>query len=205
MAGNFQTTIKWYENHAAEYAAKVKTKAQWAELKQFQEYLSKDAQVLDVGCAAGRDSALLKGFGFEIVGVDLSQELITIAKKENPEIEFVRANFLDLSFEDDSFDGVWASASLVHLETEEQVGKALLEFKRVLKKEGVAYLCVQSRAGQKSGWVKDDHCQEGRFFQFLSLVKIEGLVKESGLEIIESFERESSRPEIKWSVVYCKK
>lgn len=202
---NLQATIGWYNNNADDYAAKVKSKAQLEELDRFSDYFPTEAKILDAGCAAGRDSQLLKEFSFEVVGVDLSPELLKIAQREHPEIEFVEANFLNLPLADKTFDGVWASASLVHLETEGQVKEALQEFKRVLKDDGIIYLCVQSRLGQESGWVKDAHSQEGRFFQFLRLEEIKKLVQESGFNIKDAFVRKSSRPEISWSVVYAKK
>ncbi len=205
ITDNLQATIKWYDDHASDYAAKVRTKAQLIELEQFSNYLPKDAKVLDVGCAAGRDSHILKELGFQMTGVDISPELIKIAKKEHSDIKFIEANFLDLPFKNRTFEGIWASASLVHLETKEQVKEALQEFKRVLTDDGILYLCVQSRLGQKSGWVKDAHSQEGRFFQFLNLAEIEKLVQDCDLEIVKSFVRESSRPEISWSVVYARK
>lgn len=140
-----------------------------------------------------------------VVGVDLSQKLLDLARKENPDIDFVCADFLQLPFDNSSFSGIWASASLVHLETKTQVKQALLEFKRVLKKSGVVYIRVQNRGEQKDGWVKDVHSKEGRFFQFFRQGQLEQLVEESGLRIIDSFTRESSRPGIEWVVVFAEK
>lgn len=205
MKSNLQATIDWYNEHAEEYAGKVKSKFHRDDLKQFKKYLPEQAHVLDAGCAAGRDSQLLQAMGLKVVGVDLSQKLIEIARKENSNIKFVEANLLKLPFSKESFDGIWASASLVHLEAKAQVKQALSEFNRVLVSDGIVYLCVQNRLGHKSGWVSDDHSVEGRFFQFLNLLEIESLVKESGLKIIDSFERQSTRPGIVWSVVYAQK
>ena len=71
------------------------------------------------------------------IGIDLSKSLIEIARNKHPDIEFRQGNILNLPFEDESFDGVWAHASLVHLETTEEVVRALREFNRVLKPGGV--------------------------------------------------------------------
>ncbi len=205
MSKALQKTIKWYDDHAADYAAKIKKKTQLEELKKFCKLLPPNSLVLDAGCAAGRDSGILKEQGFKVTGVDLSRGLLEIAEKENPNIDFINANFLDLPFANNSFSGIWASAALVHFQTQNQVKKALLEFKRVLKNQGVIYLSMQNRAGEQEGWVKDTHSRAGRFFQFYDLEKISQLVEQCGFKIIESFTRKSSRPGIVWSVVYAKK
>jgi len=46
-----------------------------------------------------------------------------IARTTYPEIKFVEGNFLNLPFADQSFDGIWAHASLLHLETVKAVEK----------------------------------------------------------------------------------
>lgn len=205
MISNLQKTINWYDSHAEEYSKKIKAKSPISEIEKFVEYLPKGALVLDAGCAAGRDSEHLHDFGLSTIGIDLSSKLIKIAKANYPQLEFIEGDLLSLPFTDNKFTGVWASASLVHLENEKQLKKALLELKRVLKDEGVLYLSMQNRGDQPSGWVDDYHSREGRFFQFISFEDLTKLVKAEGFEILSSFKRESSRPEIEWSVFYLKK
>lgn len=203
---NFQKTIAWYNKHASEYAEKVKLKAHFDELDKFKNYLPVNAKVLDAGCAAGRDSRILKEFGFYVTGIDISKEFIKIATLDNPDIEFLEADILNLPFKESTFDGIWASASLVHFETKTQFKQALMELWRVLKKNGILYFCIQGRTlNIKSGWVKDDHSQEGRFFQFFNLEETLQLINKNNFEVVDSFERKSSRAEINWSVVYLRK
>lgn len=198
-------TIEWYNQHAAEYAAKVAAKRQLGDIQLFSEYLSPGAQVLDAGCAAGEDTALLTDQGFAVIGIDLSEELLKIARKNYPTIEFQNQNILQLSFADETFAGVWASASLVHLVSLEAVQAGIKELARVMQKGGVLYIAMQERVGQKSGWVKDDHSQEGRYFQFVSLEQLQQLVVEAGLQVEHAVSRESSRPGISWSIVVARK
>lgn len=100
IANNFQATIDWYDKHAEDYSLKIKSKINFEELKQFLSYLTQDAKVLDAGCAAGRDSKVLKKFGCNVLGIDLSKRLLQIASKENPDVDFIKADILDLPFED---------------------------------------------------------------------------------------------------------
>ena len=161
---NNAETIKWYDSHSKEYAEKIGNKSQLDEIEQFSKHLPSGAKVLDLGCAAGRDSHIFAEKAFDVIGIDFSQKLIDIAIKSFPSIKFVRANMLDLPFEDGIFDGVWASACLVHLDDKEQVKNALLEIDRVLTTGGFLYVSMQNRDNVESGWVTDEHSKEGRFF-----------------------------------------
>ena len=99
------------------------------------------------------------------IGIDLSKSLIEIARNKHPDIEFRQGNILNLPFEDESFDGVWTHASLVHLETTEEVVRALREFNRVLKPGGVMHVFVKQQLGnEKTSVVSDTLSGHERFF-----------------------------------------
>ncbi len=64
-------------------------------------------RVLDVGCGSGVQSTYLAPYAKEVVGVDLSEKLIEIAKdrcKEYPNTQFLLGNACQLPFPDQSFD-----------------------------------------------------------------------------------------------------
>lgn len=73
--------------------------------------------MLEVGCAAGHLSALLAGRGADVVGVDVSEGLICLARKEFGALaRFEVADIAQpLSFADSSFDSVTASLVLRYL------------------------------------------------------------------------------------------
>jgi len=108
-------TISFYDTHAVEYAAKVSGRAPKELIKKFTKYVGKRGKVLDVGCAAGRDSRQLKARGFEVIGIDLSKKLLEEARKKDSESQYLYMNMANLEFEDESFDGIYASASLLYL------------------------------------------------------------------------------------------
>lgn len=115
--------IAKYNKSAHEYARSRVGAEDKAELEKLKNFLKPGSKVLDVGCAAGRDPRILKDMGFEVVGTDLAEKLLEIAKKDNPDIEFVHAHMRSLPFNDASFQGVWASAVLHHVS---KVGHSLL-------------------------------------------------------------------------------
>ena len=85
------------------------------------ELLDPGARVLDLGCGRGMDLAWLSKEGFQGVGIDSSAVMVKIASEIHARsgVEIREKNFLFLSLESDSFDGVWANLSFPYLAPEE--------------------------------------------------------------------------------------
>ena len=205
----FKDTIAWYNANAAQYAANIGKIPSQELLDRFAEAVGKGGQVLDAGCAAGRDCALLKDRGLVPIGIDLSNPLIHIARQEHPDIEFKQGDFRQLPFEDASFDGVWAHASLLHFETTADVVKALQEFNRVLKPNGIIHVSVKQQAGAaKTSVVSDKISGHDRFFQWFTKDEIQQLLANTGFTIIDiqdNYKDPGRRDEILWVVALAKK
>lgn len=91
-------------------------------------------KVLMLGCGTGEESLMLNEFGAtDIVGIDLSEESIRLAKESYPNCEFVTGDMHKLPFEDGSFDYVYSSLAIHYSGTPEEVYK---EIYRVLKSGG---------------------------------------------------------------------
>ncbi|PYL54889.1 MAG: SAM-dependent methyltransferase [Verrucomicrobia bacterium] len=89
--------------------------------------------ILDVGCGPGYVSAAAAERGAIPIGLDFSEEMIAIAKKKFPRIEFREGDAQNLPFPDASVDRVVANFSLLHLAKPE---RACAEACRVLKNGG---------------------------------------------------------------------
>lgn len=202
----FQDTIAWYDKHAKEFAQKAGS-AVYDTLAQFTKLLPKGGKVLDAGCGSGRDTMLFLQGGFDATGIDLSSGLIEEAKKENPECKFLVGDMRHLPFPNNDFDGVWASASLLHFETRQDVEKSIQEFNRVLKKHGILYVSVKLQTGkEKTGLEEDKRFTEPRFFQYFTQDEIHELIKDGGFTIsISTIEQSRSRADIKWVQIIAKK
>jgi ubiquinone/menaquinone biosynthesis C-methylase UbiE len=208
----FSDTIKWYDKNARKYAKAIESLSSQDYIEKFANLLPKGSKVLDAGCAAGRDSKLLADKGLKVVGVDLSKNLLNIAKENNPDIKFVEADFRELPFANDSFDGIWSSASLLHLETVEDVKKSLSEFTRVLKDNRIICIMVKAKnANKKFTLIKDKLSNHYRFFQFFTKEEISNLLQQNEFKIIsieqynETEKNPKGRPEVEWIVVFGKK
>lgn len=108
------------------------------------------AKNLDIGCGMGREAFCLTELGFKVTGIDISEEVITIAKQyaitNNIDIEFLVSNGLDLPFINSDFDVViiWAQTfGLFYGEENQQ--HILAECKRVLKNGGMLSFSVHDQ------------------------------------------------------------
>lgn len=104
-----------------------------------EEYFSDaDATVLDLGCGTGRTTAPLSDYGYDVVGVDLSESLIEEARKAHPTLTFQVGDATDLAFPDESFQHVlFARMGIDEIPSKPQRMRALLEAWRVLEPGGV--------------------------------------------------------------------
>jgi SAM-dependent methyltransferase len=125
-------TLRFYETRALEYAQATRRRA-WVPLAmEFAQNIA--GQVLDLGCGAGYDLELLASRNNRVVGLDYSMQMAAIARA-NSGLPVVVADMRAIPFCPDSFDGVWASASLLHLPRMDMAG-ALQEIVRVMKPGG---------------------------------------------------------------------
>ncbi len=115
----------------------------WPELKNLNQYVKKGDKVLDLGCGNGR---LFQAFNKDInyTGVDLSKELINIAKQkyDSENIKFITTNALNLPFEKDYFDIVFSIAMLHHIPSKNLRNKFLKQVKKVLKPDSLFIVSV---------------------------------------------------------------
>jgi ubiquinone/menaquinone biosynthesis C-methylase UbiE len=84
-------------------------------------------RTLDVACGTGFLTRHLRG---EVVGLDQSERMLSVAREQAPSATFVAGDALALQFDDGAFDRVFASYFYCHLEEEDR-GRFLAEARRV--------------------------------------------------------------------------
>ncbi|MFD0360481.1 class I SAM-dependent methyltransferase [Nocardia sp. GCM10030253] len=99
--------------------------------------------VADIGCGPGRVTAHLTGLGIDAFGIDLSPEMIRLARQQYPELRFDEGSMENLALGDGTLAGLVAWYSIIHLPPE-RVPEVLTEFHRVLGAEGHALLAFQA-------------------------------------------------------------
>ena len=97
---------EWYENeHMLPY------------LKEFLNFVNKpNARVLDLCCGSGYESRRLCSLGADVVGVDLSEKSLDIAREKNPNIPFYKKDMLNSYADLGKFDGIACIAGIIHIE-----------------------------------------------------------------------------------------
>lgn len=119
----------WYETILGTFVDEVETECVMNLL-----HLEEGSKVLDIGCGTGNFSVKLAKMNHRVVGIDVSERMLDIAKnKANTnglKIEFVTMDAHHLELADDSFDCVFSMAVFEFLEYPQ---KALEEMSRVAK------------------------------------------------------------------------
>lgn len=164
--------------------------------QKFCELLSSKSRILDIGCGPGNDTTYFVEKGFNVVGIDLSKEMIGLASERETRARFFEMDMRHLSFDDDSFDGIWASFSFLHIK-ESDVEDTLQQFKRVLRNGGHLCLLIHTnevtsyKRTQISGLFEDDGTPMNTYVQEWNQEDLLELLRKVGFEpcIIRPFNR----------------
>ncbi|MFJ9446161.1 class I SAM-dependent methyltransferase [Kitasatospora sp. NPDC101235] len=102
-------------------------------------------EVADLGCGPGRVTAYLDGLGLSAFGVDVSGEMVALARRAYPELRFLHGSMAALDLPDGALGGILAWYS-VHHTPAEQLPHLFAEFHRVLAPAG--HLLLGGHAGE---------------------------------------------------------
>ena len=148
-----QDLQSFYNIEAKKYAET--RKKFWHEEKAILEAItplfeSKDkVRVLEFGCGSGRFARLLnQNFPgqFDYVGIDLSDELLSYASKDNPNLTFFQWDITKLvkNFEQESFDLIVWTSSFQHIPTSKERSYLMKSFYRLLNYDGMLLMTNRS-------------------------------------------------------------
>jgi SAM-dependent methyltransferase len=104
--------------------------------------LNSNHLLLDAGCGAGLFSNLALKTGAEVIGVDAAPGLLSIARRRNPQNNFLEEDLEELPFADNTFHVVTGFNSFQYTG---DLGKALMQAKRVLKPNGRLIVAIWNR------------------------------------------------------------
>lgn len=145
MAAKDETTLAFYAKEADIYAVRPR-KMDHVHMDAFLKRLPAGASVLELGCGSGQDSEAMLARGFDVTPTDGSAELARQAEKRlgRP----VRVLLFEEVEEKEVYDGVWASACLLHVPRAELAG-IIGRINDALKPGGVFY--ASFKAGVREG------------------------------------------------------
>lgn len=110
---------------------------------------NKSSKILDLACGQGRHAVGLAVLGYDVTGLDYSNNLLALARLRaevhKVSVHLVQGDMRSLPFKNTEFDGaVSMFSSFGYFENEEDNERVIAEVARVLKKEGVFVLDLRS-------------------------------------------------------------
>ncbi len=189
----------WFKDHHDD--------AWWVEgTDQFISLLKKGDVVLDVGCGAGVKSKYLSEKEFKVVGIDFSDKMVKIARREVGSAVFYVADVKDLSSIPETFDGIFAQAVLLHIPKAE-VMTTIAGLKNKLKDGGYLYIAVKEKRPEgKEEEVRRENdygYRYERFFSYFVLPELKEYLAELRMKMC--YENISRVGDTNWIQVICQK
>jgi len=146
-------TEEYYEKQAQAFFDNTLSSKVAPHRERFLRHLPKGTHILDAGCGSGRDTLAFLQDGYEVVSFDASKELVKLSTQLTGQTT-LQLRFQEIDFSN-QFDGIWASASLIHVPYDE-LREVLERLQCALKDGGILYASLK----------KGDHMREadGREF-----------------------------------------
>lgn len=182
-----------YDAVAEEYVRRVADELQHkpldrALLDRFAAGTRDRGPVCDLGCGPGHVARYLKEQGVNVVGYDLSPKMLEAARLLNPGITFRQADMTSLDDANESWAGIVAFYSLIHIPPPE-IARTLREFRRLLQPGGVLLLAFH--VGDETLHLDDWWEQKVNVdFFFFQPHEMAGQLEAAGFEIEQIIERE---------------
>jgi SAM-dependent methyltransferase len=180
---NMDTTKEYYKKNSDTFIQSTLAIDMSVIYEKFVPLLPKSGKVLDAGCGSGRDSLYFKTHGFYVLAIDSCADFVRFtadyAGVKTDCLAFNEINFTE------EFDGIWACASLLHL-NHEDLKDALQRIAKALKPGGIFYASFKygNFSGERNGRVFSDFSGES-FAVMISNIP--------GLKLIESWITDDQR------------
>ena len=181
-------SASYYDRNTQSYSESNKSPADF--IDEFLGYLrsNKGKTVLDLGSGPGVNAGYMASKGFQVVGIDISEKMVELAKKRYPHVEFRLGDMTKLTFPADSFDGILASYSLIHL-TKDVVAFVLAKLYEILRPGGLIYISIQSGDSTQGFFSHPLIPVDKVFLNIFAKEEIFGLLSKHGFEIVFQHEK----------------
>ncbi|MEU8848878.1 methyltransferase domain-containing protein [Streptomyces sp. NPDC048564] len=142
------TTRTFYDAIAEDYADLFRDELAGRPLERallgvFAELVDGDGPVADLGCGPGRTTARLASLGLSVFGLDLSESMLAIARRENPGLRFEQGSMLELDLADGALAGALSFYSSIHTPVD-RLPDLFAEFHRVLTAGAPLFVAFQA-------------------------------------------------------------
>lgn len=185
-------TRQAYDASADAYAQKTASLHPHEIAQLFLDQLPQKAHILDIGCGPGRDVKIFADRGHNVTGIDFSSKAIEIAKRAVPNATFQIMDIESMAFPAGSFDGIWASASLLHI-PKENLPSVFSKIHALLKSNGIFYVSVKKGCGERLE--KDERYGDvEKFWSFFEEDELKSYLTQAGFNILKFINVENVTP-----------
>lgn len=136
-------------------------------------------KVLNIGSGTGKDAVLLREKELDILCIDASAKMIL--KTKGLGFKSILMDMRNMSFKNNTFDGIWAYTSLLHI-TKGDMIKVLYTIHNILKQNGV--LLIGMIEGTFEGIINSRHLNNAtRYFQYYEETELKEIVENIGFTL----------------------
>ncbi|MGV3630717.1 MAG: class I SAM-dependent DNA methyltransferase [Bacteroidota bacterium] len=146
----------------------------------------KDASILELGCGPGNITQYLLGKqpDFRVLGLDLADNMVELAKINNPQAKFRVMDCRDILQLGQKFDAVMCGFCLPYLNREESL-QLIADIAGLLNPEGVLYISTMEDAYVNSGYQTSSDGKDKLYMYFHEAEYLTGALEENGFKMID--------------------
>lgn len=161
----------WYSQKKGAFVDRVETDLAFGMLK-----LELGMKVLDVGCGTGNFSMKLAERGCVVTGIDVSEEMLKVAREKAAEkslsISYLQMDATELAFDDGAFDVVLTMAAVEFIE---DTARAVEEMFRVVKNGGQVLIGTINADSDWGDYYQAKKLQENSIYRYAAFKTIDDL------------------------------
>jgi ubiquinone/menaquinone biosynthesis C-methylase UbiE len=172
----------WYDTKMGRFVDRVETELAFGMFK-----IYPGMTILDVGCGTGNFSIKLANQGCKVIGIDISDEMLDIArnkvKEMNLDIEFYNMDVYKLKFENEIFDAAFSMAAFEFIDRPQN---ALNEMMRVVRKGGQIFIGTISGDSKWGELYSSEPVKSNSVFKYACFKTLEELRRLNPEKLVKS-------------------
>ena len=179
-------TLSHYENSAESFWLGTRDHDVSQNIDAFLQAMPKDKEldILDFGCGPGRDLSTFKSLGHNPIGLDGSKAFCKMAQEYSGCIT-LNQQFLKLELQENSFDGIFANASMFHIPSKE-LSRVLEKLHNALRLGGILF--SSNPRGNNEGW------QGERYGHYMEIELSRVYLENAGFRLLQHYYRPEGKP-----------